>query len=63
MGFLQIFFMVFLQIFDRFPGDIRWVSWRYLMDFLEIFDVLLEIFGVFSGEILTGFLEIIHSFP
>jgi len=26
------------EIFDLFPGDIRWVPWRYLIGFLEIFD-------------------------
>jgi len=30
--------MVVLEIFDRCPGDIRSVSWRYLFDVLEIFD-------------------------
>jgi len=33
-----------LQIFDWCPLDIRWVSLRYLIGFLEIFYVFLEIF-------------------
>jgi len=27
-----------LEIFDRCPGDILWVSWRYLIGVLEIFN-------------------------
>jgi len=27
-----------LEIFDRCPRDIKWVSWRYLMGVLEMFD-------------------------
>jgi len=29
--------MSFLDIYDRFPGDIKRVSWSYLMGVLEIF--------------------------
>jgi len=28
-----------LEIFDRCPGDIGWMSWSYLLGVLEIFDV------------------------
>jgi len=37
MGFLDIM-MRFLDIYERFPGDIWYVSGRYLMDVLELFD-------------------------
>jgi len=38
LGFLQIFDEV-LKKFDGCPGDILWLSWRYLMGFVEMFDV------------------------
>jgi len=47
--------MAVLQIFDFCPFDISWVSMRYIIGFLEIFDVFLEIFD--------GFLEIFDGFP
>jgi len=37
MGVLEIFFGV-VEIFDRCPGDILSVSWRYLIGFLVVFD-------------------------
>jgi len=37
VGVLGIFFN-FLEIFDWCPGDIWWVSWRYLIGVMEIFD-------------------------
>jgi len=40
-----------LKIFDACPGDIWWVSWRYLMGFLEIFDLSQEIFEGCPGDI------------
>jgi len=42
-----------VEIFSAFPGDIWMVSWRYLMGFLEIFDVcpgdLMGVVGIFDG--------------
>jgi len=46
-----------LEIFDDCPGDIWWVSWRYLMVILMIFDGcpgdidgVREIFNVCPGD-------------
>jgi len=36
-----------LKKLDVFPGDIWWVSWRYLMRFMHKFDGFLEIFDRF----------------
>jgi len=44
-----------LEIFDNCPVDILWVSWRYFMGFLEIFDV--------SWRYLMVFLEIFDGCP
>jgi len=27
-----------LEIFDRCPGDLWWVSWNYFVGFLDIYD-------------------------
>jgi len=40
MGVLEIFDSV-LEIFGWYPGDIWFVSWRYLVGILEIFDRIL----------------------
>jgi len=34
----MIYFIGFLEIFHRFPGDIWRDSWRYVIGFLEISD-------------------------
>jgi len=52
------YFISFVELFHRLPGDIPQVSWRYFIGFFEIFYVswrylkgFLEIFDVFSGGI------------
>jgi len=45
------------------PGDIRWVSWRYLLGFLDIFDVYPGYISWVSLNYFIGFLEIFYSFP
>jgi len=41
-----------LEIFDGFPGDIWWKSWRYLIGVLCIFLIgVLEIFDLCPGDI------------
>jgi len=37
VGVLEIFVAV-LAILEGCPGNIQWVSWKYLMDILNIFD-------------------------
>jgi len=37
MSFLYIYMICFLDKYDVFPGDILWLSRRYLMGFLDIY--------------------------
>jgi len=39
------------EIFDRCPGHIRWVSWRYLVSVLELLMGVLEILDGYPGVI------------
>jgi len=43
--------MVVLDIFDRCLGYILWVSWKYLMDVLDISQSVLEILHRFLSDI------------
>jgi len=42
-----------LEIFDRCPGDLWSVSWRFLVGVLEILVGILEIFYLCPGDIST----------
>jgi len=43
-----------LVIFGGSPGDILWVSWRYLWVSRRYFDGVLEIFNMCFGDIFNG---------
>jgi len=52
-----------LELFVLCSGDIRWVSWRYLMDFLEVVDVVVSVISWVSLRFFMDFLEIFGGFP
>jgi len=41
------YFMGVMDIFDRYPGDICSMSWRYLMGVLMI--ILISVLEIFDG--------------
>jgi len=50
-----------LEIFDRGPGDILWLSRRYLIDVLEIFALCFTRFLIGPWRYLMGVLEIFNG--